>query len=430
MVQHRLSTTQTADLMPLGSSGQRSWELIRREAEAIGPRHAALFAEPFVSPAGDTIDWYASQRGKTVRLDMLDEAARAQAEADLAALTAAIHARAESLRNATDDQARRLGEALANAVVYPGADAVFVVGDQPVITCWAHRSARAAIPTSALAATEAARPVAPPPPPPSPPPDPVAPPPPEPVAPAPAPAPAPIPVAAAQPERRPAFGWLWWLLWLGTAGMALWLAWLVVPACGVAGLTGMNFCPAPAEAAYNPGADLAEVNRNRLRQLERELELAELACRPAPPPPPPPPEPEPETPPDEFDRRVEREGGQTDAELKITLIWDTLNDLDLHVQCPRRGAAEIMYSNRQSCGGKLDVDQNAGRGQVSDPVENVVWESAPPEGEYIVRVRDFRNRTREANRYRLRIQKGGDVIEHSGSLSRKGAVDEYRFRYP
>ncbi|MEM7423561.1 MAG: hypothetical protein AAF334_07540 [Pseudomonadota bacterium] len=426
MVQHRLTTTRTADLFPLGSSGQRSWELIRREAEQIGPRHAALFAEPFFSPTGDTIDWYASIRGPTARLDTLDGDARARADADLAALIGDISDRASAMRDAAGEQTRRLGEALANAVVHPGPDAVYMVGDQPVLTCWAYRPQAAAVPTGALTATEAARPQ------PAPEaaaaPEPVRSSTPPPAAPAPAvAAPAPPPsVDRTAPPQRPAYGWLWWLLWGATGAMALVLAWLVLPACGIAGLRGLDFCPVPTSTIYNPEADLAEINRNRLHQLQRELELAELSCRPAPLPPP---EPEPEEP-DEFDRRVQREGGETDAELKITLIWDTRNDLDLHVQCPRSGEPEIMFNRRTVCGGELDVDQNAGRGRVGDPVENVVFRQNPPTGEYIVRIKDFRNYTRAANNYRLRIQKGTEVIEHSGSLSRDGAVDEYRFRYP
>ena len=249
MVVRRLTSTRSADFAPLGTEGQRSFDLIRREAAELGPEHEALFAEPFVSPTGDSIDWYATVNGPAVQLSRLEGNELEEARARLHGLIGDLRGRAETLASETDPQQRRLGEALQNSIVYPDEDSVYIVGEQPVIVCWAHRSSRGAAPVASLTATEARTP------PPAPPP---------PVAPV---AVAPVaPVAVVQAAPAP-LGWLWWLLW-GLVGVtALAIAYVLIPACGLAGFVGLDYCsrPAPPDRARLPPHSARPGLRRRLR---------------------------------------------------------------------------------------------------------------------------------------------------------------------
>ena len=79
---------------------------------------------------------------------------------------------------------------------------------------------------------------------------------------------------------------------------------------------------------------------------------------------------------------------------QITLIWGTVDDLDLHVVEP--SGEEIGYGNRTSdTGGTLDVDSNAGCGSPDEnPVENVFWPvGTASQGNYTVYVDFYRRCT-------------------------------------
>ena len=84
-----------------------------------------------------------------------------------------------------------------------------------------------------------------------------------------------------------------------------------------------------------------------------------------------------------------REAGAGVGDIAFSLMWDNVpnvksNDLDLHVTCP--SGEVIKYSHKNSaCGGVLDVDRREG---APEPIENVVWGSAPP-GKYIVHVDNY-----------------------------------------
>jgi len=68
-----------------------------------------------------------------------------------------------------------------------------------------------------------------------------------------------------------------------------------------------------------------------------------------------------------------RQAGASSGRLRISLKWDTTDDLDLHVQTPH---GEIFYSNRRASGGELDVDRNVNH-DTTEPVENVFWNDVP-----------------------------------------------------
>jgi hypothetical protein len=77
------------------------------------------------------------------------------------------------------------------------------------------------------------------------------------------------------------------------------------------------------------------------------------------------------------------------GDVKVTLSFDRLHDLDLHVVEPN--GEEISYTNDASqTGGKLDLDSGSHCEPNAANAENIFWppEGAPP-GEYIVSVQNF-----------------------------------------
>ena len=93
--------------------------------------------------------------------------------------------------------------------------------------------------------------------------------------------------------------------------------------------------------------------------------------------------------------RLNREDAEA-GEVEIALMWNTSDDLDLHVTAP--SGEEIYFGNPKSaCGGWLDVDMNVSEsgGDFSlQPVEHIRWlEGEVPEGEYHVFVKLFTYRS-------------------------------------
>lgn len=417
MAFRRLTSTHTADLKPLGSAGQRSFELIRREAAALGPDHEALFAEPSTSPEGDVTDWYTSAIGTPRPLAEADADAQATGRRTLERLVADLQARADTLQQSRDPEKRRLGEALRNAVEIPDKWSVYLVGEQPVLVAWAHHRNTTAPPCGVLTSMVAAS---------APPPTAVA--------------PAPMPPASAGPSDEPptshrsavavpGFGWLWWLLWGGVGALAAVLAWLLLPACGLSNLPGLNFCNRSGDVSVAEEIARHDLLQVQMQQLQRELGLARQVCVPEPRQ-----RAAAEQPPaggesDDFDERVQRGGGETDAALTVTLIWDTPSDLDLWVRCPTGG--HISHLSPQACGGRLDIDQNAEGGSHSRrPVENIVFAGRPPAGQYHITVHNYQQRGQAVNQFRVRVRVGDEETLYEGRLSSTGERREFSFNVP
>jgi hypothetical protein len=91
----------------------------------------------------------------------------------------------------------------------------------------------------------------------------------------------------------------------------------------------------------------------------------------------------------EINSRVAAGGGNTLGHLRVSLAWEDMNDIDLHVLTP--DDETIYFGNTMSsCGGELDVDANI-TPTTNEPVENIVWAAAPRDGVYEVRVHFYTN---------------------------------------
>jgi hypothetical protein len=126
----------------------------------------------------------------------------------------------------------------------------------------------------------------------------------------------------------------------------------------------------------------------------------------------------------EFTDRLKREGGAT-GELRISLLWNNTNDLDLHVIPP--SGEELSFSHKKSqCGGELDVDMNVNGGSASKtPIENVYWaHGSAPKGHYKVRVKQFTCRQgQQSTDFRVEVVAGGQVTHYQGTVDGGGTVE-------
>lgn len=99
----------------------------------------------------------------------------------------------------------------------------------------------------------------------------------------------------------------------------------------------------------------------------------------------------------DFRQRVVAAGGAyDDVDVRATLIWSDITDLDLHVETP--GGEHIYFANkRSSCGGELDVDRNVSASSATrQPVENIRWlKGVAAPGNYVVSIENFSNRSSE-----------------------------------
>jgi hypothetical protein len=97
------------------------------------------------------------------------------------------------------------------------------------------------------------------------------------------------------------------------------------------------------------------------------------------------------------------------GDVKITLSFEPIHDLDLHVVEP--DGSEIYFAHPTSrSGGKLDLDSGANCTPSVANAENIYWPAgAAPTGEYRVRVQDFEPCDRGAIPFTVRIENGGVV---------------------
>jgi hypothetical protein len=104
-----------------------------------------------------------------------------------------------------------------------------------------------------------------------------------------------------------------------------------------------------------------------------------------------------------------------DGSVRVTLTWDSDDDVDLHVIDPF--GSRINYVERTSpSGGTLDRDDNVNRcGIDAEPggVENVFWPSSPvaPSGTYTVEVFSYDDCLPTLTNYTLQVFVGGFLVD-------------------
>ena len=113
-----------------------------------------------------------------------------------------------------------------------------------------------------------------------------------------------------------------------------------------------------------------------------------------------------------FEHRLMASGAKT-GDVQVSLAWDTMDDIDLHVQYRSGGYGDTIWWRRRfgSTGGVLDVDMNARPPLGAMAVENVFWPTGgTPHGEFVVGVHFFRSWTgRTSVPVTVRIKSAGGV---------------------
>ena len=101
------------------------------------------------------------------------------------------------------------------------------------------------------------------------------------------------------------------------------------------------------------------------------------------------------------------------GDVRISLLWNNTNDLDLHVIDP--AGEKIFYGHKRSRSfGELDVDMNASS-LTSKPVENVYWPvGKAPAGHYRVLVHLFNNRERRDTPFTIDVLNKGEISTFEG----------------
>jgi hypothetical protein len=129
---------------------------------------------------------------------------------------------------------------------------------------------------------------------------------------------------------------------------------------------------------------------------------------------------------DSIKERVKKAGGSVVGDLCCRLAWHNFDDLDFHMHEP--GGGHIYFANRGSaspCGGRLDVDMNAGGGTTREPVENIFYarQDRMREGTYRLLVNQYNKRESDNQGFEVEIDWLGTV--HSFAADRSPKTGEY-----
>lgn len=135
-----IASTSKADMHALAYQGIMVTECFPQIRDMLrrrfGDEYVLLFAEPTQNKAESTVDWYTPVQGKVQRLTDLPDETQQAIRTKLLQMATDIRRFAEELKQSPDSLKLTRGNVLEQALNYPTDDALFVVGEQPVCTCW------------------------------------------------------------------------------------------------------------------------------------------------------------------------------------------------------------------------------------------------------------------------------------------------------
>jgi len=110
------------------------------------------------------------------------------------------------------------------------------------------------------------------------------------------------------------------------------------------------------------------------------------------------------------------------SDVMFTLLWNDKNDLDVIIRCPD---SSLIYKGKNSnSGGRIDIEMNA-ESPISDPLENIIWDSQDtPGGQYDVFVwfKENRSLIGAKSALKVRVQDGPLISAFSCTLEESTRV--------
>ena len=140
MATNLIATVSKSTIHSLAHQGilvHESFHQVRDLVRAhLGDAYALLFAEPSHSKDGSAIDWYTPVQGSARRLVDLPEEEQKNARAATVRMAQDISRVAAELKQSGIASQVTRGTILELALQYPDESCIYLVGEQPVFTCW------------------------------------------------------------------------------------------------------------------------------------------------------------------------------------------------------------------------------------------------------------------------------------------------------
>ncbi|WP_295449767.1 hypothetical protein [uncultured Thiodictyon sp.] len=138
-----LESGTLTEFEPLGTGGETLFgaapELRAAIERRLGAEVAACFAVPQQNAYGDTLDWYAPERGPVTPWATLSDAQRAAVLEHIEALRRQVLGLSRALVGESRHDVRNFGRLLEHAATVPDESHLFLVGQRPVLAFWGFR---------------------------------------------------------------------------------------------------------------------------------------------------------------------------------------------------------------------------------------------------------------------------------------------------
>lgn len=129
----------------------------------------------------------------------------------------------------------------------------------------------------------------------------------------------------------------------------------------------------------------------------------------------------------EVNRRVKAAGGDLDGPIRVSLMWESNDDLDLHLnytsivrpnpRMPFVDSGYLWFGQPATTHARLDVDANA-RFIVQHPCENIIFKTIPKKAKYVIALHLYAWRSgKKQVPYTLMVHYGKKSKLFEGTLS-------------